>query len=158
MLWLQRDFHLYIVNAFDTEKACQVRPTSSGSAPDAYMGGGIGVLYFDTGAGPSLFDSRTLLCDYLNAACTQLCALAFDPKFQWVQASHAALKSCVVELLADWRISYRASLRQQVLERDERSLGSLLEDFCGVRKQKQHQRADWRQRCCAPNTFHPASQ
>ena len=34
----------------------------------------------------------------------------------------------------------------QVLEREERSLGSLLEDFCGVRKQKQHQRADWRQR------------
>ena len=24
MLWLQRDFHLYTVNAFDTEKACQV--------------------------------------------------------------------------------------------------------------------------------------
>ncbi len=34
----------------------------------------------------------------------------------------------------------------QVLEREERSLGSLLEDFCSVRKQKQHQRADWRQR------------
>lgn len=34
----------------------------------------------------------------------------------------------------------------QVLEREERSLGSLLEEFCGVRKQKQHQRADWRQR------------
>ena len=34
----------------------------------------------------------------------------------------------------------------QVLEREERSLGSLLEDFCGVHKQKQHQRADWRQR------------
>lgn len=34
----------------------------------------------------------------------------------------------------------------QVLEREERSLGSLLEDFCGMRKQKQHQRADWRQR------------
>lgn len=25
VLWLQRDFHLYVVNAFDTEKACQVR-------------------------------------------------------------------------------------------------------------------------------------
>ena len=25
VLWLQRDFHLYIVNAFDTEKACQVK-------------------------------------------------------------------------------------------------------------------------------------
>lgn len=25
MLFLQRDFHLYLVNVFDTEKACQVR-------------------------------------------------------------------------------------------------------------------------------------
>lgn len=24
VVWLQRDFHIYIVNAFDTEKACQV--------------------------------------------------------------------------------------------------------------------------------------
>ena len=30
VLWLQRDFHLYLVNAFDTEKACQVSlPPSS---------------------------------------------------------------------------------------------------------------------------------
>ena len=34
----------------------------------------------------------------------------------------------------------------QVLGREERSLGSLLQEFCGVRKQKQHQLADWRQR------------
>jgi ribonuclease D len=24
LLWCQRDFHLYLVNVFDTEKACQV--------------------------------------------------------------------------------------------------------------------------------------
>lgn len=24
VLWLQRDFHIYMVNVFDTEKACQV--------------------------------------------------------------------------------------------------------------------------------------
>ena len=24
VLWLQRDFHVYMVNVFDTEKACQV--------------------------------------------------------------------------------------------------------------------------------------
>lgn len=28
VLWLQRDFHIYMVNVFDTEKACQV-PVSS---------------------------------------------------------------------------------------------------------------------------------
>ena len=28
VLWLQRDFHVYMVNVFDTEKACQVMPTS----------------------------------------------------------------------------------------------------------------------------------
>ena len=33
ILWLQRDFHLYIVNAFDTEKACQVSlPVSAPSS------------------------------------------------------------------------------------------------------------------------------
>ena len=35
----------------------------------------------------------------------------------------------------------------QVLGREERSLASLLSELCGVHKQKQHQRADWRQRC-----------
>ena len=30
ILWLQRDFHLYIVNAFDTEKACQVSHPATG--------------------------------------------------------------------------------------------------------------------------------
>ena len=35
----------------------------------------------------------------------------------------------------------------QVLEREERSLGALLEEFCSVHKQKRHQLADWRQRC-----------
>ena len=35
----------------------------------------------------------------------------------------------------------------QVLGREERSLASLLDELCGVHKQKQHQRADWRQRC-----------
>ncbi len=25
VLWLQRDYHIYMVNVFDTEKACQVR-------------------------------------------------------------------------------------------------------------------------------------
>ena len=24
VLWLQRDYHIYMVNVFDTEKACQV--------------------------------------------------------------------------------------------------------------------------------------
>ena len=47
-------------------------------------------------------------------------------------------------------------MRLQVLEREERSLGSLLEDFCGVRKQKQHQRADWRQRSSAPTKKYSA--
>lgn len=27
ILWLQRDFHIYLVNVFDTEKACQVTRT-----------------------------------------------------------------------------------------------------------------------------------
>ena len=35
ILWLQRDFHLYIVNAFDTEKACQV--ILPASAPSLWL-------------------------------------------------------------------------------------------------------------------------
>ena len=41
----------------------------------------------------------------------------------------------------------------QVLEREERSLGALLEEFCGVHKQKQHQLADWRQRYRPPQKY-----
>ena len=29
VIWLQRDFHIYMVNVFDTEKACQVTIHSS---------------------------------------------------------------------------------------------------------------------------------
>ena len=51
----------------------------------------------------------------------------------------------------------------QVLGREERSLASLLDELCGVHKQKQHQRADWRQRCvlarslCPPPVQHLSS-
>ena len=43
----------------------------------------------------------------------------------------------------------------QVLGREERSLASLLDELCGVHKQKQHQRADWRQRCVSTRLLCP---
>ena len=34
IIWLQRDFRVYVVNVFDTEKACQVRPSHRTSMLD----------------------------------------------------------------------------------------------------------------------------
>ncbi len=39
--WLQRDFHIYIVNMFDTQKACQVlrpSPSPTGEPPQETQG------------------------------------------------------------------------------------------------------------------------
>ena len=63
-----------------------------------------------------------------------------------MQAGHPLLMLCMAVVAAARSNCSIVLMCLQVLEREERSLGSLLEDFCGVRKQKQHQRADWRQR------------
>ena len=148
ILWLQRDFHLYIVNAFDTEKACQVSLPASAPSPRNVLDG-CSLAFLRRGCLADLRMSsirpHTESCLVMALIQVSYCMLQRLQRRGARDGQPAPLPPYPKQVHGIGHIVPTGML--QVLGREERSLASLLNELCGVRKQKQHQRADWRQRC-----------
>ena len=105
--WLQRDYSLFLLNVFDTEKACQVGEGREGPQPTSCLLPRL-----------SIYTRASLLAE--------CCASSMPPTMSMPHTCCAPL---------------------QVLGFQQRSLGLLLQRYCGVSTDKSFgQRADWRQR------------
>lgn len=134
--WLQRDFGIHLVNVFDTEKACQVRPTQGGGELKA---GQEEVLCWWLQA----LHARWGRWDCLQAACWQHCRW---PRDCWQPGWCRPSLEC---MLPPPLLLRPLPPPPQVLGFQQRSLAFLLQRYCGVQVDKSLQQADWRQRWVA---------